>query len=65
MRFLTIPDLRRIKFVGGTPIDIGVPPDTGVKLALPFGENTISKNERALGENVIFDISVSALKAGI
>ena len=39
--------------------------DTGVKLALPFGENTISKNEGALGENVTFDISVSALKAGI
>ena len=56
--------------------------DTGVRLTLPkaeaFGENTVSKNERslgekpnfgsklgALGENVTFDLSVSPLKAGI
>ena len=57
MKFLTIPDLRRMKFVqGGLQYQM----DTGVMPALPFGENTISKNEGALGENVTFDISVSA-----
>ena len=56
--------------------------DKGVRVTLPkawaFGENTISKNERSLGEKpnfgsklgcigleCYFDLSVSALKSGI
>ena len=41
----------------------------GVRLTLSkageFCENTNSKNEGSLGENVTFDLSVSALKARI